>query len=107
LTFGKHQCRKDATKERAGIVHWEVSKLFYLLRKEKKMTDSIRDLSAELYKQSSKLRAMARVREGNGDTERPSITFDAIELDGDASILRSVADEIDAVRDRLPDAAEA
>jgi hypothetical protein len=44
--------------------------------------------------------------EANGDTERPSTTFDAVELSGFSSLLAAVADEIDAVRDRLPDAAE-
>jgi hypothetical protein len=60
--------------------------------------------SAGLYTQSSKLRAMARMLEGNGDTERQSITFNAVELSGYSSLLIAVADEIDATRDRIVDA---
>jgi len=63
--------------------------------------------SAGLYTQSSKLRAMARMLEGNGDTERPSVTFDAVELSGYSSLLIAVADEIDATRDRIAEATAA
>ena len=42
--------------------------------------------------------------EGNGDSERPSVTFDAVELSGYSSLLLAVADEIDATRDRMADA---
>jgi len=52
-----------------------------------------------LYRQSSQLRAMARMFSGNGDTERPEIAFDAVECDGLAMALKEIADGIDAVRD--------
>jgi len=55
--------------------------------------------SHSLYTESSRLRALARMLEGNGDVERPDITFTAIELDGFASLLAAVADDIDAYRD--------
>lgn len=44
--------------------------------------------------------------EVNGDTERPSIVIDPVELSGFSSLLVAVAEEIDTVRDRLPDTAE-
>lgn len=90
----------------AGILDREVSKLFFYSERGNKMTDAIMREWKELYVQSSKLRATARMLEANGDNERPSIAFDAVELSGFSSLLVAVADEIDAVRDRLPDAVE-
>jgi len=62
--------------------------------------------SINLYAQSSKLRTLARMLAGNGDTERPEIVFSPIELDGFASLLVAVADEIDGARDRIADAGQ-
>ena len=42
--------------------------------------------------------------EENGDTKRPSVTFDAIELSGFSSLLLAVGDKSDATRDRMTDA---
>ncbi len=52
-----------------------------------------------LYHQSSKLRTMARLFAGNGDTERPGITLNAVEADGLAMALVEIADKINDVRD--------
>jgi hypothetical protein len=71
------------------------------------MTEAIGREAAGLYKQSSKLRTMARMLEGNGDTDRPAVTFDANELSGFSSLLLAVAEEIDATRDRMEDATAA
>ncbi|OPY13320.1 MAG: hypothetical protein A4E66_00825 [Syntrophus sp. PtaB.Bin001] len=55
--------------------------------------------SLNLYEQSSQLRSIARMFRGNGDTERPDITFSAVEADGIASLLVAIADGIDQYRD--------
>jgi hypothetical protein len=67
------------------------------------MTDAIMREYQGLYTQSSKLRTIARMLEGNGDTERPSVTFNPAELDGFSSLLVAVANKIDAVRDAMSD----
>lgn len=67
------------------------------------MMEAIGKESAGLYMQSSKLRALARMFQGCGDIERPAVTFGAVELDGCALLLLSVADAIDATRDRMED----
>jgi len=55
-------------------------------------------MSRRLYHQSSKLRAMARLFAGNGDTERPNMTFNAVELDGLSSLFIAAANRVDATR---------
>lgn len=72
------------------------------LRKEAEMEmeDTIGIESGKLYAESSKLRTLAKMLKANGDTERPDVTFTACELDGFSSMLNSVADEIDGIRDR-------
>jgi hypothetical protein len=55
--------------------------------------------SIDLYSPASKLRSLARMFLGNGDTERPAIAFNADEQSGLSSLLVSIADEIDDIRD--------
>ena len=68
------------------------------------MVEAIGIETAGLYRQSSKLRTMARMLAGSGGTERPSVTFDAGELSGFSSLLIAVAEEIEAMGDRIEDA---
>lgn len=65
------------------------------------MENAIRTESENLYAESSKLRALARMLETNGSTERQDVPFTANELDGFAFLLNAAADNIDAVRDNL------
>ena len=77
------------------------------LRKEAEMEmeDTIGIESGKLYAESSILRTMAKMLKANGDTERPEITFTVSELDGFSTLLIGAADNIDVVRDNLPNIA--